>query len=43
MHLETVITCPVCGHSETEQMQTNACRYFYEMQGLQATAEAAAG
>jgi hypothetical protein len=30
MHLETVITCPVCGHSETEQMETNACRYFYE-------------
>ncbi|TLU97329.1 GDCCVxC domain-containing (seleno)protein [Dyadobacter luticola] len=28
--LESVITCPNCGHQETEIMPTDACMYFYE-------------
>ncbi len=27
--LESVITCPECGHQTTEIMPTNACQYFY--------------
>lgn len=26
----SVITCPACGHSQKEQMPTDACQYFYE-------------
>jgi hypothetical protein len=25
-----VITCPVCGYQEAEEMPTDACQYFYE-------------
>ncbi|MFY2824156.1 MULTISPECIES: GDCCVxC domain-containing (seleno)protein [unclassified Ruegeria] len=28
--LESTLTCPKCGHSETEQMPTDACQWFYE-------------
>ena len=28
--LESVITCPACGHSQTETMPTNACVVFYD-------------
>lgn len=28
--LQSVITCPQCGHQQPEQMPTNACVYFYE-------------
>lgn len=27
--LQSVITCPVCGHKQQETMPTNACQYFY--------------
>ena len=27
--LESVISCPECGHQSREQMPTNACQYFY--------------
>lgn len=27
------ITCPECGHSETETMPTNACQWFYDCKG----------
>jgi hypothetical protein len=27
--LESVLTCPKCGHSKTETMPTNACQFFY--------------
>lgn len=26
---ESTITCPECGHRETEVMPTDACQYFY--------------
>ncbi|WP_254446079.1 GDCCVxC domain-containing (seleno)protein [Ruegeria sp. HKCCD7255] len=28
--LESTLICPKCGHSETEQMPTDACQWFYE-------------
>ncbi|HAW52002.1 MAG TPA: hypothetical protein DCX54_06685 [Flavobacteriales bacterium] len=28
--LESVITCPECGHREKEVMPRDACQYFYE-------------
>ena len=28
--LQTIITCPNCGHGKEEIMPTDACRYFYE-------------
>ncbi len=28
--LESTITCPHCGHPETEIMPTDACQFFYE-------------
>ncbi|MGZ8928896.1 MAG: GDCCVxC domain-containing (seleno)protein [Methylobacter sp.] len=28
--LESTLVCPVCGHSKTEQMPTDACQWFYE-------------
>ena len=30
VNLESTITCPACGHKETETMQTNACQFFYD-------------
>src|SRR3954454_14821298 len=30
MLLRSTITCPVCGHRETETMRTDACQFFYE-------------
>ncbi len=31
--LESVITCPACGHSQTQTMPTNACVFFYDCPG----------
>ena len=31
--LESTITCPHCGHAETESMPTDACLFFHECQG----------
>lgn len=31
--LQSVITCPLCGHSREETMPTDACQFFYECQG----------
>jgi hypothetical protein len=28
--LESVLTCPQCGHRKTERMPTDACQFFYE-------------
>lgn len=28
--LQSTITCPECGHRETEPMPTDACQWFYE-------------
>ena len=29
----STITCPKCGHVETEIMPTNACQWFYDCKG----------
>jgi transcription elongation factor Elf1 len=31
--LDSVITCPHCGHVRTETMPQDACQYFYECRG----------
>jgi hypothetical protein len=31
--LESVITCPECGHQEKETMPVDACQFFYECKG----------
>lgn len=31
--LESRLTCPECGHAETEIMPTDACQYFYDCKG----------
>lgn len=28
--LQSVITCPECGHQKEETMPTDACQFFYE-------------
>ena len=30
------ITCPFCGHTETERMPTTACQYYYDCKGCTA-------
>lgn len=27
---ESILTCPECGHHETETMPTDACQWYYE-------------
>lgn len=31
--MESTITCPVCGHQQTEQMASDRCEYYYECKG----------
>ena len=33
--LESTLTCPSCGHVETETMPTDACQWFYECKSCQ--------
>ena len=33
MVLQSTITCPGCGHAQTEIMPTDACQYYYECRG----------
>ena len=33
VELNSTLTCPACGHAETETMPTNACQYFYDCKG----------
>jgi hypothetical protein len=30
MQLQSVLTCPNCGHEATETMPTDACQFFYD-------------
>jgi hypothetical protein len=34
--LDSVLTCPLCGHAKRESMPTDACLYFYECNGCKA-------
>ncbi len=31
--LESILTCPLCGHRRRETMPTDACQYFYDCRG----------
>ena len=31
--LQSTLTCPQCGHVETETMPTNMCQWFYDCKG----------
>ena len=31
--LQSVITCPNCGHSKEETMPTDSCQFFYQCDG----------
>jgi hypothetical protein len=39
----STLTCPQCGHRETETMPTNACQYFYDCKGCGALLKPKAG
>ena len=39
----STLTCPQCGHHETETMPTNACQYFYDCKGCGALLKPKAG
>jgi hypothetical protein len=36
LELNSIITCPKCGHSKNEIMPTNACQWFYECESCKA-------
>ncbi len=33
IQMNSVITCPDCGHSRDEAMPTDACQFFYDCKG----------
>ncbi|WP_291086430.1 GDCCVxC domain-containing (seleno)protein [Hydrogenophaga sp.] len=41
--LESVLTCPQCGHPKTEVMPTDACQWFYECESCHAVLRPKAG
>ena len=40
---ESVLTCPNCGFSKQETMQTDACKFYYECEGCKALLRPNAG
>jgi len=41
--LESVLTCPDCGHKKQETMPTESCLYFYECESCHSLLKALAG
>lgn len=41
--LDSVLTCPHCGHSKLESMPTDACQFFYECEGCKTLLRPTAG
>ena len=39
----STLTCPECGHQETEAMPADACQYFYDCKGCGAVLKPKAG
>lgn len=33
IRLQSILTCPHCGHHEEEIMPTDACQWYYECKG----------
>jgi rubredoxin len=43
LQLESVLTCPECGHAKPEVMPTDACQFFYDCTGCGALLRPRAG
>ncbi len=43
VRLSSTLTCPQCGHRETETMPTDACQFFYDCKGCAAVLRPHAG
>ncbi|WP_345331514.1 GDCCVxC domain-containing (seleno)protein [Mucilaginibacter defluvii] len=43
IQLQSVLTCPQCGHKKEETMPTDACQYFYECENCHAYLKPVAG
>lgn len=41
--LESVVTCPQCGHAKSEIMPADACQFFYECEGCKSVLRPKAG
>jgi hypothetical protein len=41
--LESELTCPRCGHRQTEAMPADACQFFYDCVGCEALLRPKAG
>ncbi len=41
--LQSILTCPACGHADVETMPTDACQFFYECTGCKAVLRPRAG
>ncbi|MEP6609904.1 MAG: GDCCVxC domain-containing (seleno)protein [Burkholderiaceae bacterium] len=41
--LDSVLTCPQCGHAKQETMPTDACQFFYECEGCKGLLRPRAG
>lgn len=41
--LQATITCPQCGHRESEAMATDYCQYFYDCKACRAVLKAKPG
>jgi hypothetical protein len=41
--LESVLTCPLCGHAQRELMPTDACQFFHECRHCKALLRPRAG
>ncbi|MCY7319120.1 MAG: hypothetical protein LH617_10425 [Ramlibacter sp.] len=43
VHLQSILTCPECGHVKEETMPTDACQWFYECESCKALLRPKAG
>jgi hypothetical protein len=41
--LDSILTCPQCGHARPERMPTDACQFFYECKHCNAVLRPLAG
>jgi hypothetical protein len=43
MQMHSTLTCPLCGHEETETMPTDSCQFFYDCKGCNGVLRPRAG
>lgn len=41
--IDSILTCPACGHRKSESMPLDACLYFYECEGCRTLLRPKAG